>query len=466
MGETVLCERPYGLVVLSTIRALLCAVCLRPADADICCDDCSKVFFCSEECQQRLHHVHEKECDALEEVDAIASKTHTDVDLLRLLVRILAARSLDTVGEHVRMDENGNVQTSYSHVKNLMHILDQEPGQWVDHVRSGVQKIMENLPNECHVPVDEVVSIAARINENSHSLDALDEKHLVAAVGLFPICALINHSCQPNCIYSNGGDSLMEVRALRDITEGEELTLSYIDIDMEREERRKLLRATKHFDCHCKRCSMPLSESIDRYVAGFCCPLCSSTATKENDYLLSENDSQLVCTACQFTVSAMAVHSAVVAGRTKLARAKQSLERFQYPDVVTQLGGLWKGIEVGGQVIPLHPSHGVAIVMARVLCNAHMKLGNIVEACQLGRQVLKALELISWRNHLPLAIAHFDYAEALRHLLVHSSAKEKRKCDELEQDMRASYRAFHDICAVCLGKWHPLRHRAAAALKY
>ncbi|POM79746.1 Hypothetical protein PHPALM_2513, partial [Phytophthora palmivora] len=246
-GESVLRDRAYGNVVLSVHRAVLCAVCLRAADADICCDDCSKVFFCSEECQESLQDVHEKECEALEEVDLVASKTGTDVDLLRLLIRILATRSLDAT-DKLYMDEEGNVRTSYANVEDLVHVLDKEGGAWVDHVRDGAKKILEYLPDECHLPVDEILAIAAQINENAYSLDALDEKHLVAAVGLFPICGLINHSCQPNCTWSNGGDSVMEVRALRDITKGEEITLSYIDIDKERSERRTELRDTKHFD--------------------------------------------------------------------------------------------------------------------------------------------------------------------------------------------------------------------------
>jgi len=238
-GESVLCERGYGNVVLSANRAALCAVCLRAADADICCDDCSKVFFCSQECQEVLQDVHEKECEALEEVDLAASKTGTDVDLLRLLIRILASRSLDDADGELHADDKGVVRASYANVKNLVHVLDAEGGLWAENVRAGAKRILQDLPDECHLPVDEILVIAAQINENSYSLDALDEKHLVAGVGLFPICGLINHSCQPNCTWSNAGDGIMEVRALRDIKAGEEVTLSYIDIDKERNERRK-----------------------------------------------------------------------------------------------------------------------------------------------------------------------------------------------------------------------------------
>ncbi|KAG7393383.1 hypothetical protein PHYPSEUDO_009587 [Phytophthora pseudosyringae] len=467
-GESVLRDRAYGNVVLSANRTALCAVCLRAADADICCDDCSKVFFCSEECQEKLHDVHEKECEALEEVDLAASKTSTDVDLLRLLIRILASRSQDAADGKLHADEEGAVRGSYANVKDLVHVLDKEGGPWADHVRAGAKKILEDLPDECHLPVEEILVIAAQINENAYSLDALDEKHLVAAVGLFPICGLVNHSCQPNCTWSNAGDSIMEIRALRDMKEGEEITLSYIDIDKERNERRKELRDTKHFDCRCERCSTPLSGSVDRYLEGFRCPGCSVKALEEKDCLLAQVEDKLVCPDCQLDVSVAAVASAVLTARTKVAKAKQSLNQFKYADVVTLLTGLTKGVEVRGQVIPFHRSHGVAIAVARLLSDAHIKLGNVVRAYALRQQLLKALQLVSRRNHLPLALAHFDYAEALRRMLMHPTTPvpENLDRDDLQQEMRGSYQAFSDICAVCLGNPHPLRHRALAALKF
>ncbi|RLN67217.1 hypothetical protein BBJ29_001299 [Phytophthora kernoviae] len=407
-GESVLREHAYSNVVLSANRGALCAVCLKAADADISCDDCFKVFFCSEKCRDLLQDVHEKECEALEDVDLVASKTSVDVDLLRLLIRILVTRSLDAKDGKLQTDDEGAVRVSYANVKDLVHVLDGEGGLWVDHVRAGA------------------------INENSYSLDALDEKHLVAAVGLFPICGLINHSCQPNCTWSNAGGGVMEVRALRDIEEGEEIVLSYIDIDKERGERRRELHDTKHFDCQ------------------------------------SQLEDKLVCPSCQFDVPAVAVATEVRAARATLAKAKQTLHQFKYERVVTQLAGISKGVEVHGQLMPFHSSHGVAIGTARVLSDAHIKLGNLVIAYDLRKQLLKALQLVSWRNHLPLALAHFDYAEALRCMLVNPSTPlpEHLNHDELHQEMRASYRVCSDICAVCLGKPHPLRHRALADLKF
>ncbi|CAH0483102.1 unnamed protein product [Peronospora belbahrii] len=386
----------------------------------------------------------------------------------------MAVRSLDTRDEKQELytvdNDDGVIRASYRNVKELVHVLDKTPeSSWVNHVRAGAKMMLESLPLECHLSVEEIVVLAAQINENSYSLDALDDNHLVAAVGLFPVCGLINHSCQPNCTWSNAGDSILEVRALRDIEEGEELTLSYIDIDVERHERRKELRDTKHFDCFCERCAVPLSESVDRYLEGFCCPTCPSTAAGENEHrLLSQVEDKYVCPNCQFNVPVSAIAAAIVTARTKLASAKQHLNQFRYTDVVAELTQVCQNIDVNGQTIPFHPSHGVAIAVTRVLSDAQIKLGNLVEAYKLRRRLLKALELVSWRYHLPLGLAHFDYAEALRRMLMHPTLPipDNLHRDELLQEMRASYQAFSDICAVCLGKPHPLRHRAVAGLKF
>lgn len=239
----------------------------------------------------------------------------------------------------------------------------------------------------------------------------------------------------------------MEVRALRDIEEGEEITLSYIDIDKERSERQKELRDTKHFDCQCERCSTPLSESVDRVLDGFRCPRCSVKASEEENYLLAQVEDKLVCPDCQLDVSVAAVASTVFTARTKVAKAKQSLNQFKYADVVTQLTDLTKGVEVHGQIIHFHRSHGIAISVARLLSDAYIKLGNVVQAYELRKQLLKALLLVSWRNHLPLALAHFDNAEALRRMLLHPTTPLlenldcNRKC-ELRTKLSATFVPF------------------------
>jgi len=82
------------------------------------------------------------------------------------------------------------------------------------------------------------------------------------------------------------------MRAIRDISAGEELCISYIDLYQTRKASQQELQATKHFTCTCSRCSEPMQESIDRFIEGVTCSACGNV-------LITSNANQLYkCEAC------------------------------------------------------------------------------------------------------------------------------------------------------------------------
>jgi hypothetical protein len=77
--------------------------------------------------------------------------------------------------------------------------------------------------------------------------------------GIFPMTALMNHSCAPNCGFSCG-----DTFATGKIAKNEELTISYLsteDLTLPLGNRRKVLLEAFHFQCICSRC---LSEDNKR----------------------------------------------------------------------------------------------------------------------------------------------------------------------------------------------------------
>ena len=69
-----------------------------------------------------------------------------------------------------------------------------------------------------------------------------------------------NHSCAPNCTWSfvheseskpGGGAVSVNVRAIKPVNEGDELTISYVDPTVGRAERREQLWAKYRFECAC-----------------------------------------------------------------------------------------------------------------------------------------------------------------------------------------------------------------------
>lgn len=89
-------------------------------------------------------------------------------------------------------------------------------------------------------------------------LDALGDDYSVCCQGtaFFPLQSCLNHSCSPNAKAfkrEEDRDGQAVILALRRISKGEEITISYIDEQLAYEERRASL-ADYGFDCKCAKC--------------------------------------------------------------------------------------------------------------------------------------------------------------------------------------------------------------------
>ncbi|KAF2451651.1 SET domain-containing protein [Karstenula rhodostoma CBS 690.94] len=73
---------------------------------------------------------------------------------------------------------------------------------------------------------------------------------------LFPQVSRINHACQPNANAKFIPRTLlMEIRALRDIPPGQEITISYGKVDLKYAERQRLYNENWGFKCTCNLCA-------------------------------------------------------------------------------------------------------------------------------------------------------------------------------------------------------------------
>ncbi|KAF9767899.1 hypothetical protein IL306_014868 [Fusarium sp. DS 682] len=85
--------------------------------------------------------------------------------------------------------------------------------------------------------------------------------------GIFLAACRINHACDNNAQKSwNEGIKRHTVHALRDIDEGEEITVTYMGVLNNRRTRQEALRKKFKFTCACRLCSLPphLSAESDR----------------------------------------------------------------------------------------------------------------------------------------------------------------------------------------------------------
>ncbi|KAL2146809.1 hypothetical protein VTI28DRAFT_2290 [Corynascus sepedonium] len=91
-----------------------------------------------------------------------------------------------------------------------------------------------------------------------------------AYMALFPRIARMNHACKPNVITRFNGTTLSNIAmAFRDISPGEELSISYSTFGLPSGERQEKLLSTWGFKCTCDLCSLPpdeLAASDDRRI--------------------------------------------------------------------------------------------------------------------------------------------------------------------------------------------------------
>ena len=71
-----------------------------------------------------------------------------------------------------------------------------------------------------------------------------------------------NHDCLPSCQATVNDEGYVTITALRDIKEGEELLISYVDATKEYEERRAVLEKHYGFECKCARCTTERSREL------------------------------------------------------------------------------------------------------------------------------------------------------------------------------------------------------------
>ena len=64
---------------------------------------------------------------------------------------------------------------------------------------------------------------------------------------------MLNHDCEPNAVVVFEKDAIATVAALRTIRKGDEICISYIDVEQSADERRADL-LDYGFVCSCRRC--------------------------------------------------------------------------------------------------------------------------------------------------------------------------------------------------------------------
>ncbi|KAK1946796.1 Histone-lysine N-methyltransferase SMYD3 [Phytophthora citrophthora] len=243
-----------------------CGWCFTPQVALSRCTGCRVARYCSRKCQQLDWAQHRRECSVWRSVPAV--KTSPTV----LLVSRLAFKLF--LGSGADQEEKNSVLKLRHHLEDHTTVKRQQFQEMAQLVLLLLSRYkgdkylqipsFETLRNDLE---EEILKLFGRVNCNAFSL-ANDMTNEAVGIGLFPNGALFNHDCDPNCVVSFKGRE-MQVHVVKDVQEGQELTVSYIELLQSTTSRRSELKDSYFFDCECTRCQTATMD--DWYFDGLMC---------------------------------------------------------------------------------------------------------------------------------------------------------------------------------------------------
>ncbi|EGC28624.1 hypothetical protein DICPUDRAFT_159919 [Dictyostelium purpureum] len=266
------------------------------------CEGCNRVGYCSIHCKYIDYNQHRFECQIFKELDTEEYSPFL-LSEIKLLVRTLSRKWLEeSINSSAGVDESeiSKINT-YNQYKNPSSLIPQDNGlrynDYADLV-SNVENYNESLKESLSYWICKyIVKLAAKIDKEEDEdelLNILLRNRCNAfyiqgrprdgtsgesrGCGVYVRNSFFNHSCDPNVNYWVVNNTLeVECTLLKNVKEGEELTISYIDTSAPLNKRREKLLEGYLFTCLCTKCKADELLPLDQ------------TGTKDDD----ESDSNI-----------------------------------------------------------------------------------------------------------------------------------------------------------------------------
>ena len=332
-GDALIVEKPFASAVVQKLFKSHCRHCLQKAENIIPCTNCSTQTYCSEKCRdsswQQKHYF---ECGHLVRLHEIGIASMA----LHIVLRTNARIMLKEHANALRRDDNSaatfglnnericsDYRVIYSlttHTKDMQFydlieyaitavvlLLILKQGKFFE--RPDIIQLKEIAEMDYGQLCQDSLSKELKVRKSQDSINfvellygSLMFKHIqqivcngIAVTGIYdvqqsaskivtyeqmrlgsaiyPTVSLINHSCDPNCIQTFQGNTVV-IKATKAIRPGQELTISYGPIFSKQnwEERQRTLKDQYFFTCHCDRCKDGPSDEID--LCAFKCQHC------------------------------------------------------------------------------------------------------------------------------------------------------------------------------------------------
>ncbi|CAL8470855.1 g10397 [Coccomyxa elongata] len=195
------------------------------------CAGCKFARYASKEAQRAAwKNGHQQECAALQACGRIPPAT------IRLAARIY--------WKERRLTGDGALPHSIESLQHHWDDLDDDRKQSYAQMAIVTREYMKGSGTSIPDAKD-VAYLLARFACNNHTI--CDDELRPKGVGIFPLGAMLNHSCTPNTMQSFTGSRIV-FRAVQHIPAGAEATIAYVELAATRAERRAMLKANYFFD--------------------------------------------------------------------------------------------------------------------------------------------------------------------------------------------------------------------------
>ena len=139
-----------------------------------------------------------------------------------------------------------------------------------------------------NIDKEDCIDLLIKMQKNNFQIVDGEFRSIGGAV--YPVGAMLNHSCEPNCIllyeYDDVDKTMKQyIRVLKNIEKGEQITHSYVDSALITSDRQKHLYKQYQFNCACPKCesSKDNLSSVDRILTGNLSPSISEDIQEKLD---------------------------------------------------------------------------------------------------------------------------------------------------------------------------------------
>ncbi|PKY02844.1 hypothetical protein P168DRAFT_272398 [Aspergillus campestris IBT 28561] len=202
------------------------------------CTGCRVVRYCDRTCQSKDWKLaHSLECPTFKKLTPRVLPNNARA-LLRIVQRVQRGKYVPA-----ELDRFAQLETHEAAIRA------ESPRQWE---RISLSAKAVGAYSGGGMGEEEICGVGAKLDLNSFNLTNAQYDRI--GLYLHPYAALINHSCAYNAVAGFDGAELF-VKAVRPISNDEQVFISYVDTTNPTQLRRQELRERYFFDCACSKCS-------------------------------------------------------------------------------------------------------------------------------------------------------------------------------------------------------------------